>query len=325
MNVDAQILQALRGSPEGVSGADLAARLGITRAAVWGRIEELRQLGYEVDASPHRGYRLRSVPDVLHADDLWSRLGKVRCVGRDIRVFRETTSTNDVAEKLGHDGAAEGVVVFAESQTRGRGRMGRRWVSPSRRGLWFSALFRPRLRPEAVTQMTVLAAVSVARAIRIGTGLAVEIKWPNDLLLGGRKVAGILTEMSAEMDHVKHVILGVGIDVNQTAGEFPAELRATATSLRLACGHLVERPALAAVVLRELDADYHRLGLGGFAELADEWEAGCTTLGREVVVVVGERRVRGRAEALDSAGALLLRTEHGRLERVTGGDVTVLP
>src|SRR2546422_11647483 len=141
MTIDAQILHALRAAGDGaVSGAELSQRLGVSRAAVWARIEELRSLGYDIQASPHLGYQLMSAPDVLHADDLAARLGKTRVIGREIRVFQETTSTNDVIEKLAFDGVKEGIVVFAESQTRGRGRLGRRWVSPTKKGLWFSVL-----------------------------------------------------------------------------------------------------------------------------------------------------------------------------------------
>lgn len=324
MSTDAQILCALRAPGEGsVSGADLAQRLGITRAAVWARIEELRALGYEITASPHGGYRLVTTPDVLHADDLLSRLGKARVVGRDIRVFRQTTSTNDIVEKLARDGVKEGAVVFAESQTRGRGRLGRKWLSPAGQGLWFSVLLRPALRAQEATQLTIAAATALARAIREQTGLAPEVKWPNDLLMGGRKTAGILTELTAELDRIHHVILGLGIDVNQTSTDFPPELRRLATSLRIETGRVVDRAALAVAVLRELDRDYARLVAGQFEAVAGEWETLCSTLGTEVVIAIGDRRVRGRAESLDNDGALLVRTEHGRLERITGGDVTL--
>ena len=142
MSLDAEILTALRTPKDGsVSGAELSQKLGVSRAAIWARIEELRSLGYDIEASPHLGYRLLSVPDVLHADDLRSRLRNVKVVGRDIRVFQETTSTNDVIEKLARDGVKEGAVVFAESQTKGRGRLGRKWISPSNKGLWFSVCF----------------------------------------------------------------------------------------------------------------------------------------------------------------------------------------
>jgi BirA family biotin operon repressor/biotin-[acetyl-CoA-carboxylase] ligase len=324
MTTDAQILAALRAAGDGtVSGADLSQRLGVTRAAIWARVDELRRLGYEIEASPHLGYRLLNTPDVLHADDLLTRLGRTKVVGRDIRVFQETTSTSDVIEKLARDDVKEGAVVFAESQTKGRGRLGRKWLSPSGKGLWFSVLLRPELRPQETTRLTVAAATALRRAIQKETGLQPAIKWPNDILVNGRKVAGILTELSAELDRVKHVIIGIGVDVNLNAGEFPPELRRQATSLKVEAGQAVSRPALATAILRELDADYARLCGGEFGAVADEWEAHCATLGQAVAIRIGARQVRGRAESLGEDGALLLRTEHGRIERITGGDVTV--
>ena len=243
MSLDARILQALRTAGDAsVSGAELARHLEVSRAAVWARIQELRSLGYEIEASPHHGYRLLTVPDLLHADDLLARLGHTKIVGRDIRVFQETTSTNDVVEKLARDEVKEGIVVFAESQSKGRGRLGRKWVSPARKGLWFSVLLRPDLRPQAATQLTILSAVALRRAIEAETGLRAEIKWPNDILVNGRKAAGILTELRAELDRVQHLILGIGIDVNLNAGDFPSELRNHATSLKVELGKQVSRP-----------------------------------------------------------------------------------
>jgi BirA family transcriptional regulator, biotin operon repressor / biotin---[acetyl-CoA-carboxylase] ligase len=324
MSLDTQILSSLRRAGAGcVSGADLSQRLGVTRAAIWARIEELRKLGYDIAASPHQGYRLLSVPDVLHAEDLLSLVEGNKIVGRDIRVFQETSSTNDVIERLARDGVREGVVVFAESQSKGRGRLGRRWLSPSRRGLWFSLLLRPPLRPQAATRLTVAAATALVRAIRGQTGLTPEIKWPNDILLRGRKVAGVLTELSAELDHIKYVILGLGVDVNLDATDFPAELRKVATSLKIETGAEIHRADLAAAILRELDRDYDRICRSEFEALADEWEQHCGTIGRRVRIQVGSRVLQGEAEALDEDGALLLRTEHGRLERIIGGDVTL--
>ena len=166
MTTDTKILSALRANPDGVSGAQLAEQLGISRAAVWARIEELRRVGYEIEAGPHFGYRLVSSPDALHADDLLARLGPTQVIGRDIQVFEQTTSTNDMMEKLARDGVKEGVVVFAESQTHGRGRLGRKWISPAHKGLWFSILLRPQLRPQEATQLTVASATALRRAIR---------------------------------------------------------------------------------------------------------------------------------------------------------------
>jgi BirA family biotin operon repressor/biotin-[acetyl-CoA-carboxylase] ligase len=321
MTTDAKILSALRAHPDGVSGAQLADQLAISRAAIWARIDELRKVGFDIEASPHFGYRLLGEPDALLADDLLARLGKAKVVGRDIQVFEQTASTNDVAEKLARDGVKEGVVVFAESQTKGRGRLGRKWMSPTRKGLWFSVLLRPNLRPQETTQLTVISATALRRAIKTVTGLSAEIKWPNDILLHGNKVAGILTEMSAEVDRVRHVILGIGVDVNQGAAEFPPELRGLATSLKMAAGEEISRSELAVEILRELDIDYARVCGGKFSEVADEWEAACATIGKNVTVHVGDRKFAGRAESLDDDGALLIRTEHGHLERVIGGDV----
>jgi BirA family biotin operon repressor/biotin-[acetyl-CoA-carboxylase] ligase len=324
MTIDAQILVAMRKAGNGsVSGAELSQRLAISRAAIWARIEELRQLGYDISASPHGGYRLVSVPDVLHADDLRSLLGNNPIIGRDIQVFEETGSTNDIVEKLARDGVPEGVVVFAESQTQGRGRLGRSWFSPPRRGLWFSVLLRPKLRPQAATQFTVAAATALARAIRQVTRLEPQIKWPNDLLIRGRKVAGVLTELNAELDRVKYLILGIGVDVNLTSAELPPELLEVATSLRIEAGHAIPRAELAAAILRELDVDYARIRENRFTELSDEWEKQCTTIGRRVSIRIGERAFSGFVESLDEDGALLLRTEHGRLERIIGGDVSL--
>jgi BirA family biotin operon repressor/biotin-[acetyl-CoA-carboxylase] ligase len=322
MNLDAQILTALRAVGDGsVSGADLSQKLGVSRAAIWARIQELRSLGYDIQASPHLGYCLVSSPDLLHADDLASRLGKTKVIGRDIRVFQETTSTNDVIERLARDGVKEGAVVFAESQSKGRGRLGRKWLSPSNKGLWFSILLRPALLPQEATQLTVASATALRRSVEKETGLKAGVKWPNDILVNGRKVAGILTEMSAELDRVKHVILGIGVDVNLNNSDFPADLRKSVTSLKIELGRPISRSELAVQVLRELDDDYARVCSGNFPSVADEWEEHCMTIGEVVSIRTGSRQIRGRAESLAEDGALLVRTEHGHLERIVGGDV----
>ena len=327
MTVDAQILRALRNAGKagdgGVSGAELADQLGISRAAVWARIQELRQLGYEIQASPHEGYRLRNVPDVLHADDLLALLEPGMTIGRDIRVFQETTSTNDVVDKLGRDDVKEGVVVFAESQTRGRGRLGRNWVSAQGKGLWFSVLLRPPMNPRAATQLTVASATALARALRKRAGIRAEIKWPNDILINERKVCGILTEMAAELDKIRYLVLGIGVNVNFAPDDFPPELRQTATSLSIEAGRHFSRAEIATSILRELDECYRAVRSGQFEKIADEWEANCTTIGHNVEIACGNRTVSGRAESLDAEGALLIRTQHGHLERIVGGDVTL--
>lgn len=321
---DAVILAVLRQAGEaGASGADLAKLLKVSRAAIWARIEDLRQAGYDIVASPHHGYVLRGTPEALHADNLISRLEGVQIVGRQVEVFQETASTNEVVERLARDGVAEGAVVFAESQTAGRGRLGRRWHSPAGRGLWFSVLLRPPLRPQAATQLTVISAVAVARGIERETRLQPEIKWPNDIVFGLRKCGGILLELGAELEQIRYVVLGIGIDVNLPESEMPPEIRGTATSLMEQAGRPLDRTALAVAILRELDGAYARLRRGDFHEVSDEWVRRCTTLGKRVRIQLGSRWIEGTAEALDEEGALLVRTAHGRLERIVGGDVTL--
>lgn len=321
--LDSKILSALRQDDTAPTDLMLAEKLGTSRELVASRINALCRLGYSIERTPHQGYRLAEAPDFLHADDLLSLIPRHQIVGRDVQVFGETSSTNDLADRLGHDGVAEGVVIFAESQTRGRGRLGRGWFSPPGKGLWFSVLLRPDLRPQAATQLTVAAATSLVRAIRRHTGLMTDVKWPNDIFSRGKKLAGVLTEMSAEVDCVKHVVLGIGVDVNLTAEEMPADIRSIATSLRIETGQVWRRADLAAAILAELDRDYGRIRSAQFNAVAEEWESHCSTLGQQVSIRVGERLVRGRAESLDEDGALLVRTVHGHLERVIGGDVMV--
>ena len=171
--------------------------------------------------------------------------------------------------------------------------------------------------------MTVAAATAAVRAIRAQTGISPEIKWPNDVLVGGKKLAGILTEMSAELDRIKYMVLGIGLDVNLSRDELPPELRPVATSLQIETGKSWRRADVAAAMLAELDRDYGRINAGDFSEVAEEWEHHCSTLGQQVTINMGARVVHGRAESLDDDGALLLRTEHGHLERIVGGDVTI--
>lgn len=324
MNTDALILRNLRAAKTGsISGAELSQRLGISRAAIWARIEELRALGFDIQAGPHVGYRLIASPDRLIADDLLSRLDSPRVIARDIRVFQETASTNDIIDKLGRDGAKEGMVVFAETQTAGRGRRGRKWCSIPRKGLWFSVLLRPRLPPQSATQLTAMTALALSNALRSYTALSPEIKWPNDVQIRGRKIAGILTELTADLDDLKYVVLGIGLNVNHELGDFPGGLRETATSLRMELNQVLDRPDLAATILMAIDQEYARLRKDSFVAIIDDYADLCITLGQRVVIHQGARAVQGLAERLDDDGALLVRTQHGRLERILGGDVNI--
>jgi BirA family transcriptional regulator, biotin operon repressor / biotin---[acetyl-CoA-carboxylase] ligase len=322
MNAGTAILEAFyRAAGQFVRADDLGRRLNQPATAVTAEIVELEKLGYTIEAHPHLGYRLLGTPNRLTADDIKARL-KSRLIGSEILVFEETASTNDVVEHLAKSGAREGLVVFAESQTRGRGRRGRMWTSPRGKGLWFSVLLRPTLPPSAASRITVAASVAVARAIRQSCGVDARIKWPNDVTLNGKKLAGILTELRAEADEILLAILGIGIDVNCQREDFSSGLADIATSLELEAGSAQDRVALAAQVLTALDQCY-RAALTNFEEIADEWAKLCTTLGKHIVVTMGQNRIEGFAQALDSDGALLLRRDSGQVERILGGDVIV--
>jgi BirA family biotin operon repressor/biotin-[acetyl-CoA-carboxylase] ligase len=242
-------------------------------------------------------------------------------LGRHIHYFQDLDSTNRVAQELARQGAAEGTAVLAERQLSGRGRQGRTWHSPAGVGLYHSVILRPALPPNQVQLLTLTVAVAVAQAISAQTGLSPKIKWPNDILIRERKVAGILTEAEAAAEQIAHVVIGVGINVNHTAADLGRSLEALATSLRLEVGRLVERSALAAQLFVELENWYERLQTGNCSLILDEWRRHAATLGRRVRVLLGQTTVEGTALDVTDEGALLLEQGDGSRTMVHAGDV----
>lgn len=316
------ILRLFRQSPEGyVSGERLSEALGVSRNAIWKQIRQLRQLGYRIEAIPSRGYQLQSTPDLPLAEELHIGLN-TRVIGRELRYLTETDSTNRQAYALGESGAAEGLVVIADRQTAGKGRLGRSWESPPAVNLYLSVLLRPPLPPHAAPQLTFVSTVAVSRAIAAVSGLRPVHKWPNDVLIDGCKVAGLLNEMSAESDRIRFVVLGIGVNLNMTAEQFPADLRMPATSLLLAGGSPVSRAAFARELLQQLDALYAEYLNRGLGPILEEWESRCEMIGRQVVVdEAGSGLARGRASGVDRDGALLLTMADGSTTRILAGDV----
>ena len=312
-------MQVLRGAADAISGEGLAAQLGLTRAAVWKRVNRLKARGYVIEGSPRRGYRLLAVPDKLLPEEVLEGL-KTRVFTGPVHHFETLNSTNDLAKELAAQGAPEGTVVVAEAQTGGRGRLGREWNSPPGLGLYVSLVLRPMLPPMELPQITLTTAVAVVRAVRRVAGLAPEIKWPNDLLLNGKKLGGILTEMETESDRIRHVVVGLGLNVNNPG--FPPELAATATSLTLAAGRALSRVHLLQAWLEEFEALYGRFLNQGFPEILEEWKASAVTLGKTVTVRQGPREISGQALDVAPDGALLLRTANGEMVRVTSGEIT---
>lgn len=321
---DEKILALFRTRGEGVvSGEELSALLGVSRTAVWKQIKSLKELGYRIEAVPAAGYRLLAVPDLLMPAEIAAGLA-AETIGRQIVTFRETESTNESAFRMAEEGAPEGMVVFAEAQSRGKGRLGRRWESPPGVNLYCSVVLRPPLLPVQAVQLTFLSAVAVARAIERTTPLRPTIKWPNDVLIDGRKVAGLLNEMSAETDTVNFVILGIGVNVNMERHQFPADLRQPATSLLLAGGEAVDRIAFARRLLAEVDELYTAFRRDGYGAVRQEWLARCAMIDRRVRVTMSGGSMEGVVTGIDEYGALLLRADRGGVERVLAGDVQVL-
>ncbi|QDR83373.1 biotin--[acetyl-CoA-carboxylase] ligase [Sporomusa termitida] len=318
------ILEVLKhNSGQYVSGEDISHTLKVSRTAVWKHIRGLKEDGYDIEAHPRLGYALRHNTDRLLPAEIKAQLTS-RILGREIHYFSETDSTNNEAKKLAADGCPEGTVVVAEAQVSGRGRLARGWFSPYGKGIWLSVVLRPPFSPMEAAKCTLMAAVAVNRAINAVTGAGCGIKWPNDILCNGRKVVGILTEMSAEMDAINHIIIGMGINVNIEPFDFPAELAATATSLAIASGHQVSRLKLLTTILAELENVYIPVKTSGFGSVLEDWKSQSITLGQLVDVRGFDRSFTGVAINIDVDGALLIETAQG-LERVLAGDVSIRP
>lgn len=305
-----------------VSGEAISDKLGLSRAAVWKHVRALRAQGYRIEAAPARGYRLREIPDRLGELELRPLLN-THDLGQALHWYEEVGSTNDVAKALAEEGARHGEVVVAERQTAGRGRRGRSWSSPARCNVYLSAVLRPDLPPARAPELTLLASVAVCQAVRQAGVPAAAIKWPNDVLASGRKLAGVLTEMAAELERVQWVVIGVGVNVNAAAADFPEELRDVATSLLVERGAPVPRALFAAAVLTALEEWLDRHAAEGFGPVRAAWREMSDTLGREVRIRGGAADLTGVAEDVDEAGALLVRTATG-LQRVVAGDVELL-
>ncbi len=318
----AAVLTALRAAPEPVSGESLALAAGVSRAAVWKRINRLKALGYEVSGEPRKGYRLLAAPDKLLPEEVLHGLATRRFRG-PIHHFETIASTSDLAKELGSRGAPEGTLVAAETQHAGRGRLGRQWESPPSVGLYVSLVLRPTLPPTELPQITLTAAVAGVLALQRATGLTPGIKWPNDLLLNGKKVGGILTEMETESDQIRYLVLGWGLNVNNP--DFPPELTPIATSLLLAAGRKFSRVAILQAWLEEFEALYERFLKRDFADILEAWKEHALTLGQLVTVRQGSREIHGQALDVDGDGALLVETRPGEIVRVTSGEIAPDP
>jgi BirA family biotin operon repressor/biotin-[acetyl-CoA-carboxylase] ligase len=318
--LDDKILNYFKKHEEGyVSGEELSRELGVSRAAVWKHIENLREEGYSIEAFPHLGYRILSIPDRLTEVELKWHL-KTDIIGKKIYSYKETASTNNIAYDLAIHGEKEGSVVIAESQTAGRGRMDRKWLSPKSKGAYLSVILRPDILPKEVSGITLIAALSVAKAIREMTDLAALIKWPNDVFINSQKVCGILTEMNAETDKINFVIIGIGININTKKELLPKG----ATSIMEEAGAEMSRVDIVKSVFKNLDKYYKMFTIGHVDKIIKEYKEFSNFLGTRVQVTYHNAKIEGYAVDVDNDGALILRMDSGLNERVLAGDVTML-
>ncbi|HHY42709.1 MAG TPA: biotin--[acetyl-CoA-carboxylase] ligase [Thermoanaerobacterales bacterium] len=302
-----------------ISGEKISQNFGITRSAIWKQVNCLRNMGYKIISSPRLGYCLEESPDLLLPEEIWAQ-SSLKIIGSKIYYCQVTKSTNDDAKKIAQEGAQSGTLVIAEKQQGGRGRMGRSWDSPAG-GLWLSIVLRPELSPVDAPKLTIMSAVAVAEAIVQATGICAKIKWPNDILIDGKKVCGILTEMSAEMDAVNYVVIGIGINVNND--DFPDELKDKSTSLRQIKGEQISRIKVLTALLENLEQYYIEAENEGFEKIFEKWRALCVNLGRKVKIIGKIDGFEGTAIDIDASGALLVKTLDGQIKKVVSGDVSL--
>lgn len=308
---------------EYLSGEAMSRTLGISRAGVWKAIEGLRQEGYAISSAPNRGYRLERGPDLVRAGELSGPLAGC-LVGRELLCLDTVDSTNTECKRRAMAGAEEGLVVIADEQTGGRGRLGRSFQSPKGRGLYLSALLRPRLEPEEVTDFTAWVAVAVCDGIQAACGVRPQIKWTNDIILGGRKLVGILTELGLESESnaLEYLIPGIGINVNHRSEDFSPEIRDMATSLAQQLGKPVRRSELAAQVILALDRAYRDFP-GNKGEYLAKYRADCMTPGHQVQLITPVSRQEAWAVEIDDQFRLVVELPDGERKALSAGEVSV--
>lgn len=320
-----RILELLRSSgSEPVSGEEISRQLEVSRTAVWKHIQTLKNEGYAIESVPKRGYILREAPNRLFPQEILSRL-QTKWLGHSICYRDSVESSNNLAKTLANEGCANGLLVVAEEQGAGKGRLSRGWISPHAKGIWFSVVLKPPFLPQEASKCTLLAAVAVVKAVNKIAGVEAAIKWPNDILLLGRKLVGILTEMNAEFGHINYVVIGTGINTNGTPEDYPEEVRPLAVSVADAAQEPFTRVDLLCDILKNMEDLYEEAVAHGFGAVLQEWRKYSCTLGQEVKVIAPDMTYFGTAVDIDDEGLLIVRKEDGSEEKVVAGDVSIRP
>lgn len=318
-----EILKLLRESKDYVSGQQLCETFGVSRTAIWKVMNQLKEEGYEVEAVRNRGYRIVGSTDVMTQEELSSLLdGRTKWAGQHVFYYDEIDSTNLKAKQFGEEGAPHGTLAVADMQTAGRGRRGRGWDSPAGSSIYMSIMLRPKFPPVKAPMLTIVMAYSVARALCTCTGLDVQIKWPNDIILNGKKIVGILTEMSTEIDYINHIVIGVGINVNMES--FPEEIVEKATSLRIETGEIQKRAPIVVEIMSEFETWYEAFEQSeDLSFLQDDYNQLLVNCGKDVRILGAKETYQAHALGINETGELLVRREDGSEEAVYAGEVSV--
>ncbi len=315
------VLRILEEADTPVSGEVIAEQMGITRSAVWKQIRELRKMGYDITSSQKTGYRLEGPTNRLLPHEIHKKL-RTKFIGKKIRYFDRTASTIWVGKKLADESGPEdghGMVILAEEQTGGVGRLGRSWASPAG-GIWCTIVLKPDIPLDRLFMITMAGSIAVARAIRKEYDIGALIKWPNDIYIGDKKVAGLLLELSAEADTVHYCLLSIGIDANILLDELSPALKETVTSLKAETGGDVDRVSLLVRMLKEFEQRYLLLESEEYETITREWKSMSLTLDHRVQIKTLRKTFDGEAIDIDEHGALIIRKDNGRIERVIAGD-----
>lgn len=303
-----------------LSGQHLAELIGCSRTAVWKHIEELRKEGFELEAVRNKGYRILKTSEKVTADEI--RFGlTTNFIGRNIHYEESVESTQKIAHRFASEDAPEGTVIIAEEQLSGRGRMARRWHSPKYTGIWMSMIIRPNIPLSNAPQLTLLAAVAIVQAIDEMTDLIPEIKWPNDILINGKKVTGILTELQAEADRIHSIIIGIGINVNQKKEDFPQELQEIATSLFIEDGEIVSRAELVRSIFKHFEKLYTLYLEQGFLPIKLLWEGYASSIGKYIKARTLANTIEGKALGITNDGVLQLEDMAGTIHHIYSADI----
>jgi len=304
-----------------ISSRDIAGALSITRQSVYDSISYLRSCGYDIEANRKEGYKLIGIPDNLSPVEIAAEL-KCRRFGCRIYSYKSVGSTNIIAQDLAKSGYPEGTLIIAESQTKGRGRLGRKWHSPPGKGLYFTLILRPNISPERIAGLSLVAGLAIVRAIKEVTGIATQTKWPNDVLYKGRKLAGILAELNSEPDKINYMALGCGINVCHVKNDFPENLQKTSTSLRLISRHEIPRIILLQNILKHFEGLYDNFCKHGFRYIKNDLIKYSAIMGKQVKLTVGGQQITGKAIGIDDAGRLIVENKSGQAV-YSAGEVTL--